>query len=296
MKYAIYGPRTNVHSTRHGPTKTTKNIYIVLHTSEGGETTASAEALSRFMETPRSGTNLASYNCVFDTDRVLPAVPYNVVPYAAGGGNAVGVHGCFPGRAGQTREQWLDDTSFAMIGQAARWILDVSDELGIPVRRITWQQVHAGESGICDHYDISRAFKKSNHTDVGPGFPWDVLFDEIKEIRVEHLPPVPDQPEPDRPTINPQKDNDMIGLDLGTPGVDTWWTRMTYCGDTLTHVVSPADQLQERAKVQITPIKETELVALLETVQTIGDSPFYDGGQAPNPNLHAAWEAARGRT
>jgi len=293
LSYATYGPRTNVHPTRHGTRKTTQNKLIVLHTSEGGEMPSSAEALSRFMETPRTATNLASYNAVFDTNQVLLAVPYDVVPYAAGGGNAQGIHGCFPGRANQTREQWLDDTSFAMIEQAALWILDVCDRYDIPPRRITWQQVQAGESGICDHYDITRAFKKSTHTDVGVGFPWDVLFDEIDNAL---YPAVPDQPEPDRPTINPQKDNDMIGLDLGEPGVDTWWTRMTYCGDTLTHVVSPADQLQERAKVQITPIKETELMALLATVQTIGPSPFHEGGQAPNSALHTKWEQARGRT
>ena len=71
---------------------------------------------------------------------------------------------------------------------------------------------------------------------------------------------------------------------------------MTWCGDTITHVVSPADQLQERAKINIVPIKETELQALLKTVQSIGPSPFYEGGQAPNSALHVAWEQARGRT
>jgi hypothetical protein len=292
VTYAKYGPRTNVHPTRHGVHKTTRNALAVLHTSEGGELTSSAEALSRFMETPRSGTNLASYNVVFDTDQVIPAVPYDVVPYAAGGGNAIGVHGCFPGRAGQTREQWLDDISFDMIGQAARWLLDVHEELGIPLVRITWQQVQNGASGICDHFDISRAFKKSNHTDVGAGFPWDVLFDEIYEISNESKP----DEKPTTPTIDPKKDKDMIALDLGVPMQDSWWTRMTYCGDTLTHVVSPADQLQERAKIEVTPIKEPELQALLKTVQTVGPSPFYEGGQAPNSALHVAWEQARGRT
>ncbi len=293
MTYAKYGPRTNVHSSRHGPVKNTKNILIVLHTSEGGEQTFSAEALSRFMETPRSGTNLASYNVVFDTDQVIPAVPYNVVPYAAGGGNSVGVHGCFPGRAGQTREDWLDDTSFAMIRQAALWILDVHAELGIPIKRLTWQEVKAGASGVCDHYDITRAFKKTDHTDVGPGFPWDVLFEEIGAVQP---PSKPDKPTKPTTPIDPEKDKDMIGLDLGEPGVDTWWTRMTWTGAQLCHTVSPADKVQENAKITIAPITEKELSAMLDTQQTIGASPFHEGGQAPNAALHAKWEAARGRT
>jgi len=293
LSYATYGPRTVVHETRHGPRKTTVNRLIVLHTSEGGELTNSAEALSRFMETPATKSNVASYNAVFDTNQVLLAVPYDVVPYAAGGGNAFGIHGCFPGRANQTRAQWLDETSFAMIEQAALWILDVCDRYDIPPRRISWQQVKNGETGICDHYDITRAFKKSTHTDVGVDFPWDVLFDEIDAAL---YPPTKPDEKPTTPTIDPQKDKDMIALDLGVPMQDSWWTRMTYCGDTLTHVVSPADQLQERAKINVTPIKEPELQALLKTVQTIGPSPFHEGGQAPNSVLHVAWEQARGRT
>ena len=226
MSYATYGSRTPVHATRHGPMKTTVNKWVVLHTSEGGETTGSAEALSIFMTQPATKNNLASYNAVFDTDKVIPAVSYHVVPYAAGGGNAQGIHGCFPGRANQTRDQWLDDNSFAMIEQAALWILDVCQEFDIPPRRITWQQVKAGEKGICDHYDITQAFHKSTHTDVGIGFPWDVLFDEIDLALYPPQPPTePDQPTTPTTPIDPDKDNDMIGLDLGTPGTDTWWTR-----------------------------------------------------------------------
>ena len=301
MSYANYGPRTDVHPTRHGPRKTTQNKWVVLHTSEGGELTNSAEALSAFMRTPATKSNVASYNCVFDTNQVLLAVPYDVVPYAAGGGNAQGIHGCFPGRANQTRAQWLDETSFAMIEQAALWILDVCDRYDIPPRRITWQQVKNGEMGICDHYDITRAFKKSTHTDVGVDFPWDVLFDEIDAALYPSEPDQPSQPTQPTTPIDPQKDNDMIGLDLGNPPggsapADSWWTRMTYTGDSICHVRSPFDQLQVKAKINIVPIKETELSAMLDTVMTIGPSPFHEGGQAPNSALHTKWEQARGRT
>lgn len=195
MTFATYGPRTNVHPTRHGGKKTTTTLWIVLHTSEGGEADWSAEALSAFMTTPATATNLASYNDVFDHERVLPAVPHNVIPYAAGGGNALGIHGCFPGLARQTRAEWLDANSLAQIKTAARWIIDVAIEFDIPLIRISWEQVKAGQSGICDHYDISRAFKKSDHTDVGPGFPWDVLFAEIvRLVDNKPLPPLPPGP------------------------------------------------------------------------------------------------------
>ena len=146
---------------------------------------------------------------------------------------------------------------------------------------------------------VGRDLLVVGHRDIGKTTcPGDGIY---RQVQAGILEPdsTPDPPtEPDLPTypIDPQKDNDMIALDLGVPMQDTWWTRMTYCGDTLTHVVSPADQLQERAKVTVAPIKETELKALLQTVQTIGPSPFYEGGQAPNSALHVAWEQARGRT
>ena len=87
----------------------------------------------------------------------------------------------------------------------------------------------------------------------------------------------------------------MLALDFGEPGTDDWWTRLTYTGSELVHVVSPADKLQERGKVPVISVSEPELTALLGTVTTIGPSPF-GPGQAPNPELDRLWSAARGRT
>lgn len=107
--------------------------------------------------------------------------------------------------------------------------------------------------------------------------------------------PIPGtEPEPEPPTS--YEDDDMLGLDFGSPGFDSWWTRLTYTGDTVCHVVSPADQLQQRGGVKIVKVDETELNALLDSVMTVGPSPFHEGGQAPNSVLHTKWEQARGRT
>ena len=300
MSYATYGPRTVVHETRYGPRKTTVNKWIVLHTSEGGELTNSAEALSRFMESPGHEVQRGLVQRRLRHQSVLLAVPYDVVPYAAGGGNAQGIHGCFPGRANQTRAQWLDDTSFAMIEQAALWILDVCDRYDIPPRRITWQQVKNGETGICDHYDITRAFKKSTHTDVGVDFPWDVLFDEIDAALYPSEPDQPTQPTTPTTPIDPQKDNDMIGLDLGNPPggsapADSWWTRMTYTvtASATSFAVRPASG---ESQDQHCSDQRDGTVGNARHGETIGPSPFHEGGQAPNSALHIEWEQARGRT
>ncbi len=110
----------------------------------------------------------------------------------------------------------------------------------------------------------------------------------------------PDPAPTPTPDPDPTEDTDMLALDFGTPpdqpDPDPWWTRLSWQGDTLMHVVSPADQLQSRGKVSCVPINETELNALLDNVMTIGDSPFGPDGQAPNQALDVKWAQARGRT
>ena len=91
----------------------------------------------------------------------------------------------------------------------------------------------------------------------------------------------------------------MLAIDFGNPPggpnpADSWWTRLTYTGDTLCHVRAPFDQVQARGKVTIVSVNEEELTAMLKTVTTVGDSPF-GAGQAPNPGLDALWHEARGR-
>lgn len=199
MIVGTYAPRVPVHPTRHGPRRTVPILWAVLHTSEGWETGDSAEQLGEFMGRPATATNVASYHDVADTDRIIPAVPHDVVAYAAGGGNAQGVHLCFPGRAGQTRAQWLDLNSRSMIRQGATWLVDVHQAHDIPLERIDPADLLAGRSGVCDHHDVSLAFHKSNHTDVGDAFPWDVLWSDVAEILEEDT----DMPEPHRYILDP---------------------------------------------------------------------------------------------
>lgn len=185
MTVGTYAPRCPVHPDRHGVRKTNgHNLWLVLHTSEGGESTSSAESLAAYMGMPgdRPGGYGSSYQAVFDTDQIIPAVPNDVVSYSAGGGNAQGVHGCFPGKAAQTTAQWLDTNSRAMIRQAAAWLIDQSRAEGIPLRRLTVDQVRNHVAGVCDHHDISLAFRKSTHTDIGEQFPWNVLWADIAEL------------------------------------------------------------------------------------------------------------------
>jgi hypothetical protein len=198
---ATYAPRVPVHPDRMGNRKTQgPNLWAILHTSEGGEGLDSAEILAGFLARPGDRPNGSgdvygsSYHVLFDTDQVIPAVPYDVVAYSAGGANAQGVHGCFPGKARQSRDEWLDPISRAMIRQCAAWLLDIEAEFGIPVDRYIFpSEMLSGDKGLGDHFTVTLAFGKTDHTDVGAHFPWDVLLADIAALRP--LPPITD-PQP----------------------------------------------------------------------------------------------------
>ena len=153
--------------------------------------------------------------------------------------------------------------------------------------------------GAGDGYTDRKIDPATAHTVQGPWRPGSVNSSgtwSLADLRAECVAragaSIPEPPDP-QPS---EEDPDMLALDFGTPGNDDWWTRLTYTGDTIVHVVSPADQLQARGKVPIVSISEPELNALLDSVMTIGPSPFFQGGQAPNAGLHNKWNNARGRT
>jgi hypothetical protein len=206
MTTATYAPRVPVHPDRMGAVKTSgPNLWAILHTSEGGEGVDSAEQLASFLERPgdrpndSGGQYGASYHVVFDTGRrVIPAVRYDVVAYSAAGANAQGIHGCFPGKARQTRAEWLDPISREYIESCAAWLVDIEAEFGIPIDRVLFPgEMLAGDKGLGDHFTVTQAFGKTNHTDVGPGFPWDVLFADIAALTA----PLPEEDDDMKPYI-----------------------------------------------------------------------------------------------
>ena len=186
---ATYADRIAVHPDRYGARKTDgPNLWAVLHTSEGPEHDNAAEQLGGFIGRPgdrdngRGGRYGSSYHVIFDTDRIIPAVPYDTVAYSAAGGNARGVHGCFPGKADQSRDQWLTGTSRQMISQCAAWLLDLQAVENIPLTHLMPPDLQAGRPGVCDHFAVSLAFRRSSHVDIGIGFPWDVLYADVVDL------------------------------------------------------------------------------------------------------------------
>lgn len=181
----VYRPRAFVHDERMGAVKSRPNRLMVLHTTEGGEGTDSAEQLAAFCGLPGDKTSSsgskygASYQYVLDTDSVIPLVPENVVSYSAPPTNNDGIHIVYPGKAGQTRLQWLDLISGRYIHQCALLMQDISRRTGIPLIHLTDAEIIAGRAGYCDHWAISRCYHQTDHTDVGASYAWDVLLHDL---------------------------------------------------------------------------------------------------------------------
>lgn len=93
--------------------------------------------------------------CV-DQDSVVYCLPASAVAFAAPGCNHDGYQVEHAGYARQSPEEWGDAASVAML------------------------QLAAGMSGFVGHDQVSRVYKRSDHTDPGPAFPWSYYMSLVR--------------------------------------------------------------------------------------------------------------------
>lgn len=200
-----------VHPDRYSRTGVVlRKNRVVIHTAESSEGSRVEDVLVSFMGAVGNltipGSNPprvfgAAYTAIPDSKNGTYREAYDAARlgvYAQGGANKDSWSFCIPGRASQTRAEWLDGYSRDCIRIAAQYTVDKCRLDDIPLERVSWREVQAGKRGYCDHYTISQAFQKSDHTDVGPNFPWDVFAADIQAI-VNPPQPEPPQPEPPDP-------------------------------------------------------------------------------------------------
>lgn len=197
-----------VHADRYSTTGVEhRKRGVVLHTSESGDT--SYRALIALLGRPGDrplGTSGERYGSAYHAvtlnvdalfDQVLGS---GAGPYAGPPLNKTWWHVCMPARVAQSREEWLDGPSLAGIRGVAAFIVEKARSDGFPLRRLSDAELAAGAEGYVDHGAVSRVFRQSTHTDVGPHFPWDVLEAEIAARVVAVPAPLPP---PTPPVIPP---------------------------------------------------------------------------------------------
>lgn len=144
-------------------------VRIVMHDMEIPERPDTAEACARMFHTTTASKSVHfcvdNNSCVqlVDIDRRAWHAPPNK--------GSVGIE--HAGFARQNMSSWLDAYGRAMLGISARLSAWLCRTLDIPARWMTVAQVRAGQRGFCTHADVSAAFRQTDHTDPGAGFPKD---------------------------------------------------------------------------------------------------------------------------
>jgi hypothetical protein len=162
---------------------------FVLHTQEGPGTAAS---LAGYLQ---NAASQVSYHYSIDDFTCIDVVDTDRAAWAVLDANGYTINLCFAGsRANMTRQEWLGSYSHA-IDYAAFLFVQDAKKYGIDARTISWDEIRAGRSGGTDHRGITEGLRIGNHTDVGPGFPWDIYAAAIEKY-VRGVPVVAPVPAP----------------------------------------------------------------------------------------------------
>lgn len=173
------GPPRNYTRGRRRPVQ-----FVVLHYTAGAEGPETAEAGASYDKRRTDGVSTHYF-----TDSRGPALQEvadgDRAHCARFHGNEIGIHIEICGTR-QTRAQWLDPVSRATLQTTAALTAMLCQRHGFPVVRLTTAQTRAAyyapegsrPKGITDHNACTFAFPEDggDHTDVGPGFPWDVFM------------------------------------------------------------------------------------------------------------------------
>jgi N-acetyl-anhydromuramyl-L-alanine amidase AmpD len=146
---------------------------LVIHDMEAPEKGETAENVARYFATTR--TKASAHVCV-DNNSVVQCVKDSDIAFAAPGCNNDGIQIELAGYGKQAAADWKDEYSTAMLKRAADVVAQYCLKFAIPPKHLTDGELAAGAMGIVGHAQVSRVYKKSDHTDPGPNFPWEYFM------------------------------------------------------------------------------------------------------------------------
>lgn len=150
---------------------------VCIHSMEAPEKGQTAENVANYF---KNGTVKASAHLCIDSDSIVQCVWDNNIAYAAPGVNNDMIQIELTGYAKQTREEWLDAYSVAMLTLAADAVAQYCLKYDIPAAHLFNGELKAGQKGIIGHYQASEVYKRSTHHDPGKGFPWDFFIERVQ--------------------------------------------------------------------------------------------------------------------
>jgi N-acetyl-anhydromuramyl-L-alanine amidase AmpD len=157
---------------------------VVLHTGELPEQPTGAEAVANYFSRPRDKNGnvvTASSHFVHDNDSTVQCVLEKDIAYAAPGANHNGLQIEHAGYARQTAADWADDYSTRELQISAQLTAKLCVKYAIPPNFVDDIGLLAGARGITTHVAVSKAFKRSTHTDPGPNFPMEHYLELVRQ-------------------------------------------------------------------------------------------------------------------
>lgn len=177
-----------IQSRHYHPGRLRPVRLIVIHTMESPEKPGTALAVALWFAGP-AAPQASAHWCIDDHD-VIPCVNERDTAWAAPGANADGVQLEHAGRAGQGPAGWADAYSRAVLANSARVAAAVSARHGIPIRHLSDEQLAAGHAGFVEHAQVSRVYKRSDHTDPGDAWPWGSYLRAVRDSLTPVPPPI----------------------------------------------------------------------------------------------------------
>lgn len=196
-------------------------IALCFHDAESPETPDGAENVAYYLQ---PSSRQASVTGCIDSNSKVGCVPYGTTAWHSGAGSPWNgaIEGYeHSGYARQTRDEWLDPYSKAMLEISAAHYAKRCHDLNIPPRKINSDQLiraiatrNPADGGICGHYDITLAAGVyGGHTDPGPNFPWDYYIDLVRKYHGSVPTPGPTPPPTPTPTIEDHDMNTIIWIE-----------------------------------------------------------------------------------
>jgi N-acetyl-anhydromuramyl-L-alanine amidase AmpD len=160
------------HYRRGGNTPVSR---LVIHDMEAPEKATTAESVAAYFA---KGTVVSSCHYCIDSDSIIQCVrEEDVAFHAPPNTGSIGLE--HAGYARQTAEEWIDAYSMAMLRLSAGLAADICRRHNLPLVWLSPADLLAGHRGITSHANVSKAWRRSTHTDPGPNFPVDFYLSLI---------------------------------------------------------------------------------------------------------------------
>lgn len=167
-------------ATWHGGNDNKPIHRIVMHATDGSEpgVTGAARATVAYS---KATTRPSSFHYVADSRESLQYVYDGTEAYhAPPNQHSLGYELCCS-LSNEGKGHWVDADHQRMLKIAALDVAHLCLAYGVPIVKLTVDDLKAGKHGICGHVDVSNAWHETSHWDPGPYFPWDQFIAMVKE-------------------------------------------------------------------------------------------------------------------